>query len=86
MTELERRYRWLLRAYPRAYRQYRADEMLETVLATAEDEQRRPNPREAAALVIGGLRARTGVDRLGSRAAMGHSALRLSPWRCSCTA
>ncbi|GAA4569606.1 hypothetical protein GCM10023176_26570 [Micromonospora coerulea] len=77
MTELERRYRWLLRAYPRAYRQYRADEMLETLLATAEDE-RRPNLREAAALVVGGLRARTGVDRLGSRSALGYSALRLS--------
>ncbi|MFF4812282.1 hypothetical protein ACFY03_29140 [Micromonospora chersina] len=77
MTELERRYRWLLRAYPRAYRQYRADEMLETLLATADD-RRRPNLREAAALVAGGLRARTGADRLGSRSALGHSALRLS--------
>ncbi|MET8833270.1 hypothetical protein ABZV78_05060 [Micromonospora sp. NPDC004540] len=77
MTELERRYRWLLRAYPRAYRQYRADEMLETLLATA-DNARRPSLREAAALVVGGLRARTGADRLGSRSALGHSALRLS--------
>ncbi|MBY8874001.1 hypothetical protein K7640_19420 [Micromonospora sp. PLK6-60] len=77
MTELERRYRWLLRAYPRAYRRYRADEMLETLLATA-DQRRRPDLREAAALVVGGLRARTGVDRLGSRSALGHSALRLS--------
>ncbi|MFC4018306.1 hypothetical protein ACFOW4_10130 [Micromonospora sp. GCM10011542] len=77
MTELERRYRWLLRAYPRPYRQYRADEMLETLLATA-DNERRPNPREAVALVVGGLRTRTGVDRLGSRSALGYSALRLS--------
>ncbi|MFG2008970.1 hypothetical protein ACGFNF_07835 [Micromonospora sp. NPDC048868] len=78
MTELERRYRWLLRAYPRAYQQYRADEMLETLLATADDERQRPHLREAAALVVGGLRARTGVDRLGSRSALGYSALRLS--------
>ncbi|MFI5837980.1 hypothetical protein ACIA5A_30350 [Micromonospora sp. NPDC051300] len=79
MTETERRYRWLLRAYPRAYRQYRADEMLETLLATAEDAQRqRMNVREAAALVVGGLRARTGIDRIGSRSALGYSALRLS--------
>ncbi|MEU9507584.1 hypothetical protein AB0D32_15035 [Micromonospora sp. NPDC048170] len=78
MTELERRYRWLLRAYPRAYQQYRADEMLETLLTTADDERQRPNLREAAALVVGGLRARTGVDRLGSRSALGYSALRLS--------
>ena len=78
MTELERRYRWLLRAYPRAYQQYRADEMLETLLATADNERRRPNLREAAALVVGGLRARTGVDRLGSRSALTSSVLRLS--------
>ncbi|MGW1058267.1 hypothetical protein [Micromonospora rubida] len=78
MTELERRYRWLLRAYPRAYQQYRADEMLETLLATADDERRRPDLREAVALVVGGLRARTGIDRIGSRSALGYSALRLS--------
>ncbi|SIN22367.1 hypothetical protein [Micromonospora cremea] len=77
MTVLERRYRWLLRAYPRAYQQYRADEMLETLLATA-GQRRRPDLREAAALVVGGLRARTGVGRLGSRSALGYSALRLS--------
>ncbi|MEU8155222.1 hypothetical protein AB0B94_16285 [Micromonospora sp. NPDC048986] len=78
MTEIERRYRWLLRAYPRAYRQYRADEMLETLLATADDERQRLDLREAAALVVGGLRARTGINQIGSRSALGYSALRLS--------
>ncbi|MBE1492020.1 hypothetical protein [Plantactinospora soyae] len=76
MTGLERRYRWLLRAYPRAYRQYRADEMLETLLAVDETDQRRPSLRESLALVVGGLRARTGVDRLRSRDTLRYSALR----------
>ncbi|MEO3743039.1 hypothetical protein [Plantactinospora sp. B5E13] len=78
MTGLERRYRWLLRAYPRAYRQYRADEMLETLLAAGETDRRHPNLRESLALLVGGLRARAGVDRLRSRAALRHSTLRLT--------
>ncbi|MFG1653261.1 hypothetical protein ACGFIE_25360 [Micromonospora sp. NPDC049275] len=52
--------------------------MLETLLATAEDERQRLDLREAAALVVGGLRARTGIDQIGSRTALGYSALRLS--------
>jgi hypothetical protein len=52
--------------------------MLETLLATADDERQRLDLRESAALVVGGLRAHTGVDRIGSRSALGHSALRLS--------
>ncbi|WP_410816423.1 hypothetical protein [Micromonospora sp. 050-3] len=78
MTGLERRYRWLLRAYPRAYRQYRADEMLETLLGGGAMDRRHLSLRESAALVVAGLRVRTGVDRLGSRAALLHSALRLT--------
>ncbi|MDW5328379.1 hypothetical protein [Plantactinospora sp. KLBMP9567] len=78
MTGLERRYRWLLRAYPRAYRQYRADEMLETLLAAGETDRRHPNLRESLALLMGGLRARSGVDQLGSRVALRYSALRLT--------
>ncbi|MFC5921919.1 hypothetical protein [Micromonospora vulcania] len=78
MTGLERRYRWLLRAYPRAYRQYRADEMLETLLVAGETDRRHPRLRESIALVVGGLRVRSGVDRLGSRETLRHSALRLT--------
>lgn len=78
MSGSERRYRWLLLAYPRSYRQYRADEMLETLLSAVDDNQGRPSRREALALLVGGLRARSGVDRLGSRAALHRSALRLS--------
>ena len=60
MTEniLERRYRMLLRAYPAGYRSERADELLEILLA---DETRRwPDPRQAVALIRGGLRVRAG--------------------------
>ncbi|MFG1916896.1 hypothetical protein [Micromonospora sp. NPDC048898] len=78
MTGLERRYRWLLRAYPRAYRQYRADEMLETLLGEGETDRRHLSLRESVALVVAGLRVRTGVDQLCSRAALLHSALRLT--------
>ncbi|WP_328653275.1 hypothetical protein OG598_05180 [Micromonospora sp. NBC_00330] len=78
MTGLERRYRWLLRAYPRAYRQYRADEMMETLLGGGEVDRRHLSLRESVALVVAGLRVRTGVDRLGSRSALLHSALRLT--------
>jgi len=78
MTGLERRYRWLLRAYPRAYRQYRAEEMLETLLVVGETDRRHPSLRESLALVAGGLRVRSGVDRLGCRETLRHSALRLT--------
>lgn len=76
MTGLERRYRWLLRAYPRAYRQYRADEMLETLLVAGETDRRHPRLRESIALVVGGLRVRSGVAQLRSRDALRYSALR----------
>ncbi|MGC4815188.1 hypothetical protein ACLQ29_32150 [Micromonospora sp. DT228] len=77
MNNLERRYRWLLKAYPRPYREYRTDEILEIVLAGVDEQQPRPSLRESWALVVGGLRARTGVDRLDAQA-LRHSALRLS--------
>ncbi|WP_329109538.1 hypothetical protein OG792_12260 [Micromonospora sp. NBC_01699] len=78
MTGVERRYRWLLRAYPRAYRQYRGDEMLETLLGTGETDHRHPSLRESLALVVGGLRVRSGLARLGSRDTLRSSALRLT--------
>ncbi|PZG23865.1 hypothetical protein C1I95_02250 [Micromonospora craterilacus] len=78
MTGLERRYRWLLRAYPRAYRRYRADEMLETLRVVGETDRRHISLRESLALVVGGLRVRSGVDRLGSRDTLRYSALRLT--------
>jgi hypothetical protein len=62
MSPLERRYRRLLRGYPAQYRADRADEMLDTLLATAAPGQRWPAARESAALVRGGIRARAGVN------------------------
>ncbi|WP_027341616.1 hypothetical protein [Hamadaea tsunoensis] len=61
-TRLERRYRRLLWAYPREYRKSRADEILGTLMEI--DEGRRwPAPREAAALLTGGLRTRIRANR-----------------------
>jgi hypothetical protein len=62
MSPLERRCRWLLSAYPRQYRADRADEILGTLLETATPGRRWPSARESAALIAGGLRARTGTN------------------------
>ena len=56
--DLERHYRRLLLAYPRDYREHRAEEMLTTLLDGASPGQRRPTRGEAAHLVLGGLRQR----------------------------
>ena len=58
MTPLERRCRWLLRAYPAWYRRDRAGEMLGTLLEASPPGRRWPSVRDARALVIGGLRVR----------------------------
>jgi hypothetical protein len=58
MTPLERRYAWLLRAYPAWYRRERAGEMLGTLLEASPSGERRPSVRDARSLVIGGLRVR----------------------------
>ena len=58
MSRLERRCRWLLRAYPAWYRRDRAGEMLGTLLEDSPPGARWPSFRDARALVIGGLRVR----------------------------
>lgn len=55
---LARRYRAVLRAYPRSYRAGRGDELLGTLLDTASPQQRWPSVHEAASIVAEGLRAR----------------------------
>ncbi len=63
MTALERRCRFLLHAYPAAYRRERADEMLGTLLATTPQGRTWPLPRDTRALLLGGLRVRSGQER-----------------------
>jgi hypothetical protein len=58
VTGLERRCRWLLRAYPAWYRRDRGGEMLGTLLEASPPGARWPPFRYARALVIGGLRVR----------------------------
>lgn len=55
---LRRRYERLLFTYPPAYRRAHGEEMLSTLLEAARSEQRFPAPREAASLLLGGLRTR----------------------------
>lgn len=55
---LRRRYQRLLLAYPPAYRASRGQEILTTLLEAARPGQRFPTAREAAGLLLGGLRAR----------------------------
>jgi hypothetical protein len=55
---LERRYRQLLLAYPRAYRQEREAELLDTLLELSPPGQHRPSPRQSAALLLAGLQVR----------------------------
>jgi len=59
---LERRYRRLLLAYPAEYRRERGDELVGILLDDAAPGRTRPEWREAADLVLGGLRRRAGLD------------------------
>jgi hypothetical protein len=59
MSPLERRYRWLLRTYPNWYRRDQGEAMLGTLLDGQAGGGSWPPPREALALVIGGLRVRS---------------------------
>ena len=52
-TDLERRYRRLLRLYPRAFRREHLEEVLAVLMAGAAPDQRRPRLGEAADLVWG---------------------------------
>ena len=63
MSELEQRYRRLLRAYPRSYREARSDEMLGTLLESSAAGKSRPTAKDTRALIMGGLRVRAGFDQ-----------------------
>ncbi|WP_326563524.1 hypothetical protein [Micromonospora peucetia] len=58
MSELERRYHRLLRAYPADYRRARGAEIVGTYLDLAGPGRRWPSPADAADLLRGGLRQR----------------------------
>jgi hypothetical protein len=55
---LERRYRSLLRAYPKAYRDSHGEELVSTLMEASDPQARRPAFREVAALIAGGFAAR----------------------------
>jgi hypothetical protein len=69
VTALERRCRWLLRAYPSWYRRQRGEEMLATLLEASSPGRRWPSWRDARALMVGGLRVRAWGNRRQSAAA-----------------
>jgi hypothetical protein len=73
---LDDRYRRLLRSYPKGYRRERSAEILGTLMDLARPGQQRPALREAAALVLGGLRTRVGVHRRRDTATVWADALR----------
>jgi hypothetical protein len=55
---LERRARWLVGAYPAAYRADRGEEIVGTLLEAAPPGRNWPSPREAVSVIAAGLRAR----------------------------
>ncbi|YCK40236.1 hypothetical protein ACNF49_41080 [Actinomadura sp. ATCC 39365] len=58
MSNLERRYRRLLRWYPRAHRERHEEEMLNVLMAAARAGQSRPEPRDVLDLLKGGAAIR----------------------------
>jgi hypothetical protein len=75
---LHRRYARLLRAYPADVRRARGAEMLATLIEVAPEGRRRPELREAAALILGGLRERAGANHRRTPGAVWLSALRMA--------
>ncbi len=63
MSTLEQRYRRLLLVYPRSYREARADEMIGTLLESSAPGRSRPKGKDTRALILGGLRVRSGSDQ-----------------------
>ena len=60
MSNLEQRYRRLLLAYPRPYRTVRGDEMVGTLMESSAPIRSRPTAKDTMALVLGGLKVRSG--------------------------
>lgn len=66
MSELERRVWWLLRAYPRSWRDARGDDLVATVLEMSRPGQRWPSLRFAADLLVSGWVERAREHRRSS--------------------
>jgi hypothetical protein len=77
VTSAERVYRLALRAYPPGYRQERGDEILGT-LAEMQSGSTRPSARQAAALVVCGVRERGLLATGGTRAGVWAQGCRLA--------
>lgn len=81
MSELDadllvRRTRLLLRAYPKAYRAHRGEEILDTLLETTRPGRGWPPAREVASVISGGLRARRAANlSQGLGASLRHSVM-----------
>ncbi|MGW5681075.1 hypothetical protein [Nonomuraea sp. NPDC003754] len=58
MSPLERRYRRLIRAYPRAYRAAHGEELLDVLLGHTDPRRSRPPLREVVSLLANGLKER----------------------------
>ncbi len=73
MSELlERRYARLLRCYPATDRERLSGQLLATLSELARPGQRWPDPRQATALILAGIRARSGGVRHRPREVWGH--------------
>jgi hypothetical protein len=76
VTALERRARLLLMAYPAGYRRQRGGEILSTLLEATPAGRDWPLARDSRALVIAGLKVRTGQNRsLGTAVSLHLAAL-----------
>ena len=53
----------MLRAYPAAYRRERGEEIISTLLEATPAERTWPRPRDARALIVGGVKARAAQNR-----------------------
>jgi hypothetical protein len=67
LTMLERRYRWLLRWYPPAFRNDNADEVLGVLMTGAPAGKRWPSPAETADVLWSALRMRLRLPPAGSQ-------------------
>ncbi|WP_327005068.1 hypothetical protein OHA72_60390 [Dactylosporangium sp. NBC_01737] len=74
---LARRYQALLRAYPKAWREARGDEMLGTLLDAAEPGLQRPSARESVSIVAHGTLERLGLRRRRTAGAVWAEGLRI---------